>query len=228
MNRAVVTLLIVMAAQALGQTPPPVKQNDRFVRLNYAELTPKQKELAELYQSNARTLLGGSGPYDIDSQLMAAAESASIYVGIRSPEFTAAIMKAGSFLRGGAVPRKLHEIAILLTARAWNAQYEWWSHHQHAKAAGLSEDIIQAIAVGKRPAKMQPDEEAVYNFCTELRDTRQVSDKTFEAVKTQLGSEKAVVELMGAMAVYDLIAMYTNVDRFPVPHGIDPELKPLQ
>ena len=44
---------------------------------------------------------------------------------------------------------------------------------------------------------MQPDEEAVYNFCTELLDTKQVSDATFQAAVKAFG-EKGVVDLIGA------------------------------
>src|SRR5580765_3274104 len=79
------------------------------------------------------------------------------------------------------VPPKLNELAILIGARAWTAQYAWYVHHRAALSAGLSADVIEAVRVGKRPAGMEQDVEAVYNFCTELLTTRQMSDATLQA-----------------------------------------------
>jgi len=85
--------------------------------------------------------------------------------------------------------------------------------------------IISAIAEGRRPAGMQPDEEAVYSLATELLDAGEVSDATFRAAK-KLG-EAGVVELLGVMGYYGTVSMLVNTDRYPLPEGIAPELKPL-
>ena len=73
---------------------------------------------------------------------------------------------------------------------------------------------------------MQPDEEAVYNFATELLDTKQVSDATFAAAKEKFG-ERGVVDLVGVLGYYSFVSMVLNVDRYPVAPGVTPELKPL-
>jgi 4-carboxymuconolactone decarboxylase len=105
-------------------------------------------------------------------------------------------------------------------------QYEWNAHRQAAARAGVSEDTIQAIATGKRPAKLGADEEVVYNFATELLKTHQVSDATFAAGVKTLG-EKGVVDMISVMGYYQLVAMLMNVDRYPMPAGVAPELKAL-
>ena len=74
---------------------------------------------------------------------------------------------------------------------------------------------------------MPPDEEAVYNFASELLETKQVSDATFAAAKTLLG-ERGVVELINVMGWYGTVSMFLNVDRYPLPEGTQPELKPLK
>ena len=87
---------------------------------------------------------------------------------LRSPEMGDLAQKFGAYTRfHSSVPRKLNEFAILITARYWTSQYEWYAHHMYALQAGLSEvnRICQAVEDGKRPAGMQADEEAVYNFC---------------------------------------------------------------
>jgi 4-carboxymuconolactone decarboxylase len=73
---------------------------------------------------------------------------------------------------------------------------------------------------------MQADEQAVYNFCTELFNTKQVSDATFQAAEAKLG-ERGVVDLMGVMGYYHLVSMLLNVGRYPLPEGAKAELKPL-
>jgi 4-carboxymuconolactone decarboxylase len=220
--------LLALATFAMAQAPAADAPHDRFVPLKYSDLTQKQKDAVELYQAHAQKLLGGAGPYDIDSRLMARARASSLYIGVRSPELSDAVIKAAISLEHGAVPRKLNEFAVLMTARYWTSQYLWWAHHKLATQFNLSEAIVQAVAAGKRPAKMQPDEAAVYNFCTELRAKHDVSDAAFAAAKQYAGGEQGVVELMGIVSSYDLISMWLNVDRFPLPEGETPELKPLR
>jgi 4-carboxymuconolactone decarboxylase len=146
---------------------------------------------------------------------------------LRSPEMGDLAQKLGAYLRfHTTVPTKLNEFAILITARALNVQYEWAAHHKAALAAGLSPQIIDAVANGKRPAAMQPDEEAVYDFASELVNTHQVSDPTFQAAVGKFG-ERTVVDLIGTIGYYHFVSMMLNVDRYPLPEGDKPELKPL-
>ena len=146
---------------------------------------------------------------------------------LRSPEMGDAAQKLGAQVRFHSVlPKRLNEMAILITARFWNAQYDWWSHHKQALAAGLSPAVIDAISAGKRPASMQPDEEIIYNFADELLKKKQVSDASFQAVVNKFG-ERGAVDLTGVMGYYSFVSMVLNVDRYPMPEGVKPELKPL-
>ena len=98
---------------------------------------------------------------------------------LRSPEMGDLAQQFGAAMRfNSSVPRKLNELAIIITARYWTSQFEWQAHHRAALQAGLSPMIADAIAQGKRPTGMQNDEEAVYNFCVELLNTKQVGDAT--------------------------------------------------
>jgi 4-carboxymuconolactone decarboxylase len=73
---------------------------------------------------------------------------------------------------------------------------------------------------------MQPDEEAVYNFCTEVLNTKQASDAAFQAAKEKFG-ERGVVDLLGIVGYYQFVSMMLNVDRYPLADGVQPELKSL-
>jgi len=115
-------------------------------------------------------------------------------------------------------------LAIIITARNWTAQFEWNAHRRAAEQAGLAVPIIEAIANRKTPTGMQPDEAIVYNFSTELLETRKVSDPTFKAAVDRFG-EKGVVDLIGVMGYYQMVSMLLNVDRYPLANGVQPELK---
>ncbi len=183
----------------------------RFAPLTYDTMTPEQKTLVASILAGPRTSL--DGPFNIL---------------LRSPEMGDLAQKFGAQMRfKSSIPHRLNEFAILITARFWTAQFEWQAHHKNALAAGLSPAIIEAVAAGKRPAAMQPDEEVVYNFCTEVLTTKQASDAAFQAVKEKFG-ERGVVDLVGVVGYYQFVSMLLNVDRYPLPDGDQPELKPLR
>ncbi len=211
----VATIALICVGLALAQgpkAPPDLKlRGDRFQPLTYVRMTPEQKILVDHVLSGERASM--DGPFNIM---------------LRSPEMGDLAQQLGAYVRfHSSLPRKLNEFAILITARSWNAQYEWYVHHQNALQAGLNPALIDAVAAGKRPAAMQPDEEAVYNFCAELLNTRQVSDATFAAAKAKFG-ERGVVDMIGVIGYYNLVSALLNVDRYPLPEGAQSELKPLR
>lgn len=185
-------------------------RGDRFKPLTYDEMTPAQKTLIEHVLASPRG--GVEGPFNAL---------------LRSPEMGDLGQQFGAARFSTAVPRKLWELAILVTARHWTAQFEWYAHHRSALQAGLSPTICDAIAEGRRPTVMTPAEEAVYNFSSELLDTKEVRDATFKAAKDALG-ERGVVDLIGVMGWYGTVSMLLNVDRYPLPDGAQPELKPAK
>jgi 4-carboxymuconolactone decarboxylase len=159
--------------------------------------------------------------------------SGSLGVMIVSPIFADLAQKAIAYARFAgregysSVSPKLTELAIIMGARAWTAHYAWYVHRRAAVGAGLSTEIIDAIRDGRRPAKMARDEAVVYDFCTELLTTKQVSDATLQAARGVLGGDRGVVDLVGTLGVYQLVAMMMVVDQFPLPDGVAPELKSL-
>jgi 4-carboxymuconolactone decarboxylase len=212
---ATLAIASLSAAQApTTQRPDPRTvrlRGDRFKPLTYDEMTPAQKTMIEHVLSGPRG--STDGPFNVQ---------------LRSPEMGDLGQQFGAATRfATSVPRKLYELAIIITARHWTAQFEWYAHHRSALQAGISPAVADAIAEGRRPAAMPPDEEAVYNFATELLDTQQVSDQTFSAAKNLLG-ERGVVDLVSVMGWYGTVSMLLNVDRYPMPDGAQAELRPLK
>ena len=144
---------------------------------------------------------------------------------LRSPELAQYAQKLGEYIRfRSSLPAPLNELAILVTARYWSAQYEWYAHQKLGAKAGLSEKLMAELAEGKRPAGMSPDEAIVYEFCTELQQRKSVSDAAYKAALERFG-ERGVVDLIGASGYYTLVSMVLNVDRHPLPEGVAPPLK---
>jgi 4-carboxymuconolactone decarboxylase len=212
-SAGVVGCLIGWMVTVMAQSTPPKLDlvGDRFKPLTYETMTSEQKQLTDHILNSERKSMGG--PFNAL---------------LRSPEMGDLAQQLGAHIRfKTSLPHRLNEMAIIMTARLWTAQYEWYVHKGLALEAGLNPAVAEAIAEGKRPAKMQPDEEAVYNFCTELLNTRQVSDATFQAAVKAFG-ERGVVDLIGATGYYQLVSALLNVDRYPLPPGVKPELKPLK
>ena len=208
---AAVACVLVTSLLIGAQTPDTSNLGlvgDRFKPLTWDQMTPEQRTMTTNVLTGPRRGLGG--PFNVL---------------LRSPEMGDYAQKLGEYARfRPAVPAKLRELAIIVTARHWTAQYEWYAHRRAAAQEGLKEDIITAIANRKRPVGMQPDEEVVYNFANELLETKQVSDAAFKAVVDRFG-EKGAVDIIGVMGYYQMVSMLLNVDRYPLPAGTQPELK---
>lgn len=138
---------------------------------------------------------------------------------LRSPELCAHAATLGEFCRfGSSLPERLSEMAILITAYNWRAQYEWFAHAPLAQKGGLADEVIEAIRVGKRPGKMHADEAVLYDICTELHDKKRVSDATYRKGVETFG-EKGVVEILGISGYYVLVSMVLNTAQVALPAG---------
>ena len=189
-----VALLLAMVVEgaALAQerfpTVPPEKYSD------------EQKKAAEEFQAARKVPV--FGPFE---PLM------------YSPQVMNQARAMGDYLRyNSAIGNTLSELVILITAREWSQDYEWYVHHPIALKVGIKPEIADAIADGRRPVGMSEDEEIVYDFSNELYKNKRVSDRTFERAEKRFG-KKGVVDLTAINAYYTLLAMELNVARYRTP-----------
>ena len=177
---------------------------DRLPPIPPDELTPAQRRAAEALTSGPRGAL--FGPF---------------VPMLRSPELLDRAQRLGEYLRYDcAVPPRLRELAILMTARHFSQAYEWHVHAPAAAQAGLSTTVIAAIAARRQPQAMQADEAVVHEFCRELHDRHAVSDDTYAAALRLLGAQ-GVMDLCGVCGYYGLLALIMNVARTPLPAGCE-------
>jgi 4-carboxymuconolactone decarboxylase len=188
----------------------PAGDSRRFPLLTESTMTPRQRESYQKIVSGPRK--GASGPFNAL---------------LRSPDVADRVQLVGEYVRfQTTIPAALNEMAILITGRFWGAQFEFWAHRRLALAAGLPEAIIDAIAAGRRPAPMSDDQRVVYDFCSELFRDRAVSDAAFKAIVDRFG-DQGVIDLIAAAGYYSIVSMVLNVDRYPLPAGEEPPLKPI-
>ena len=136
---------------------------------------------------------------------------------IRSPELMLRAKEMGDYLRfKNAIGQKLTEFVILIMAREWTQDYEWYVHHPLALKAGLKPEAAEAVFEGRRPDGMAADEETIYDFVTELNRTKRVSDVTYGRAVEQVGVQ-GVIDIIGLQGYYTLMAMTLNVSRFELP-----------
>jgi 4-carboxymuconolactone decarboxylase len=146
---------------------------------------------------------------------------------LRSPEAMRRVRALGDYLRFDSVlPPRLSEFLILLTAREWTQQYEWAVHEAIALESGVTQEVVDAIADGRRPEPMSADEAALYALHSELVRHHGVSDATFTTAVQRFG-EQGVIDAVGIVGYYSLLAMVMNVARTPVPGDGPSRLRPL-
>ncbi len=181
---------------------------ERFKPLAPDEMTPEQRGVADAIMAGPRGSLRGPFP-----------------VLLYSPRIADLAQRLGAYVRFDSVlPQQLRELAILVVARHWTAQYEWYAHREMGLKAGLDPAIPDAIAAGRRPP-LNREQVVIYDFATELLERKQVGDATFAAVRDAFDMQ-AVVDLVGTIGYYGLVAMTLNVNRTALPPGATP-LPPL-
>ncbi len=174
----------------------------RFPQLTMDQLDAAQKPLGE--QIVKVSSIGIAGPYN--SML-------------RSPVQGQRMIDLFHYLRWEtSVPLNLNEFAILIIARQWRSQVEWFAHAPIALKADLSSRIIAELKTGARPSDMADDEAAVYDFVTELTTTRKVSDETYAQAK-RVFSDQQIVDLTAVAGNYIMVAMLLAMSETTVPPG---------
>ena len=129
---------------------------------------------------------------------------------IRVPKVHQFLNSVNRYLRDeSSLPKKLQELAMLVTARELDCQYVWNAHAASARASGVSDAIVDALRDRKELPKLDDDERAVVRYGQEFFRTRRVSRGAFQLALEQLQS-RGVVELGLIFGNYSLIAVLVN------------------
>lgn len=174
----------------------------RLPELPIERLSPEQRKVHDAIAAGPRG--GVQGP---------------LKVWLHSPKLAERAQELGAFCRfHTSLPKRLSELAILITGATWKAGFEWFVHAPAGIAAGLDPAAVEAIRTGRRPEFARTDEAALYDFACELLVKRRVSEATYARAAAELGSV-GIVELVGILGYYALISMTIVAFKVPLPDG---------
>ena len=143
---------------------------------------------------------------------------------LHSPDLAARVAHTGAYVRFDLDISEAHrEIIICATAREIRQQYEFSAHARLARQAGVSEDVVSAIATGKAPEGLSGIEASLVKYVQELSQNHKISDDTFNAVSGHFGMQKTV-EITALIGHYLLVGQILSAFEVDLPDGVQPEI----
>lgn len=196
--------MLVSAALALTAlaTGTPAAADPRLPTIAPSAYTEAQREAAQAFEAARKTpVFGPFEPLMYSPQLMTLARAMGDYLRYKP-----------------AIGTQLSELAILVTARRWNQDYEWSVHQPIALKVGIPPAVVEAVGRGEAPQDLNGDMALVYRFAAALTSTGEVPDAAYAPVAQRFGQQGAV-DLAGICGYYTLLALELNMARYPVPAG---------
>jgi 4-carboxymuconolactone decarboxylase len=143
---------------------------------------------------------------------------ANVLAWLPSPEFAGRAARLGEFVRyETSLPAQWSELAILVVARHWSCQYEWAVHAGEAVRAGVADDVIADIGAGRVP-DLAGEARVVHDVARSVVASGGLDDAAFAAGEAALGRQ-GLVELIGLVGYYTMVALTLNAFAVPVPDG---------
>ena len=186
----------------------------RLPPLTPDRLNPEQKRVYDNISGDVRRQKARKHPIINDDGTLIGPFNALLY----APGIGDAVQKLGAALRfESSLPGHLRELAILMVAQRWRANYEWVAHAPIAAREGLGDAVIEVVKAGRTP-DAQADVLCVHRFVSELLETRRVSDETYTQTRALIG-EQGLVELVSLVGYYAIISGLLNGFEVAVPEG---------
>jgi AhpD family alkylhydroperoxidase len=124
-----------------------------------------------------------------------------------APRLGLALEPLGQAVRFGlSLPRRVHEIVILLVARAEDNDFERWAHTRAARAAGLTDEEITGLLDGSPVPLDDPSEASAFGLAAALLAGGAIDDDVFDDAVAVLG-RAAVFEVVTLVGYYRMMAL---------------------
>lgn len=165
----------------------------RLPPIDPVDLTAEQAEVQDLIAGGPRG--GVRGPF---LALM------------QAPAVAPLVADLGEYVRyRTSLDDALVELAVLVVVAERRADYAWTAHARIAAAAGVGDDVIEAIRQGSPPPFEDEDQRLVHAFSSALQADRRIPDEVYSAAVDRFGL-RAVVELATAIGYFNLVAAVLN------------------
>ena len=168
----------------------------RIAIIDRADMTAEQ---ARVYDAAKQSSGIVGGPY---------------YAYIRLPKLFEACQSLRDCLSSGPLSRREHQIANLVVARHWNAQYPWFAQVRRSLAVGIEQPVIDAINARKTPSLADARERTCFVVSSEMLTNKGLSDETYAAAVSTMGLESlvALVASTGSFSMTCLTAATFRID----------------
>jgi 4-carboxymuconolactone decarboxylase len=185
-------------------------------RLPFAErdaLDPDTQAIHDMLAGgNAETIRGLRGPGGIN---------------LHSPHYAKFARPVGRYLRYEAgFSGRVREVAILITARCCDSQFEWAAHESEALKQGVPTETIEAIRLGQSLEGLDPVDAIVIALGRETFLTRKVRSETYRQALQHFGTRE-LVDLAALMGNYAGTAAMLTIFDMQLDDGIEPPLPAL-
>ena len=174
--------------------------NDIYPESGFRLPLPKQGDMDD-YEKNiydkvvgpgSRTIAGLRGPAGIN---------------LHSPELAKRQKALNVYLRlESGLSGTIRELAILVTAREMNSQFEWAAHEPVALEEGLSQETIDVVKYRKDAAELPETEAVIIQFGREMFRKKKVTSETF-AHALKIFGRKQLVDMVALMGDYASTAL---------------------
>ena len=174
----------------------------RLPNLKYGDMSQDQKDLHDEILSGPRTQIVGP-----------------MHTWFLNPSYGALIEKVGAFCRyETSIKPRLSELAIIIVARHWNANVEWFAHSEIAIKSGILQETVEAIELNKRPDFKKEDEALIFDITKSILDTKGLTDELFKRAEDTIG-KTSLLDLTAIIGYYCNIAIQLNVFEIPSDDG---------
>lgn len=172
-----------------------------------ADYNSRQQQIAAAIASGPRGIVAGP-----------------LAIWLHRPQLADTAQALGAYCRyGTALEPRLSELAILVTGRVFGSEYEWFAHKDHALAAGLPPETIEAIRLNRVPAFETEEESVVHDVARAAHLNRGLDDTLYARAMAVLGQDR-LVDLVGLLGYYTLISLTINIFGVTPPDSATPEL----
>jgi len=183
-----------------GNRLPLVKRED---------FSEADRKIFDMVAGDTRSLVGLRGPAGIR---------------LHNPRLTEAAFRGNEYLRfENGLGRRLSELAILVTARELDQQFEWTAHEPSGLKAGLEQSIIDVVKYRKPVAGLGDKEAAIIQLGREAVGKHKVSSETFARALKEFGKE-GLVDLVSLIGQYSATAILLDTFDQQLPPGQRPLL----